>query len=202
MTKEKNLTVKALNLWPTRVWSFEFSEAKDFQENWTANLIDRREIDPEKKPSFSNRQGWNSKKDLFADENFHQLKLFANAAFARVFNEMKLAGNFKFRLEAWANIHDEGGFNYAHVHRNVLLSGCYYMRVPERAGPIVFKDPRPGPLFAGLHGQGINCYGEHKIKPPEGSLLIFPNWLEHSVEVNESDAQRVSIAMNAIAVSK
>jgi hypothetical protein len=32
----------------------------------------------------------------------------------------------------------------------------------------------------------------------EGTLLVFPHWLEHSVELNEANERRYSIAMNAI----
>lgn len=191
---------KALNLWATRIWVFDFDQAKDLREKWLLNLMNRRESDPDKKPSFSNRHGWNSKKEIFHDEDFQSLKIFANAAFSKAFVEMKSLGDFKFRLESWANVHDQGGFNMAHVHRNVLLSGCYYLQVPEKSGPIVFKDPRPGPSLSGFFGAGINSHADFKINPKEGQLIIFPNWLEHFVEINESESQRASIAMNALAV--
>lgn len=35
-----------------------------------------------------------------------------------------------------------------------------------------------------------------KMPPKEGSLLFFPAWMEHSVEQNLSDEERISIAYN------
>jgi hypothetical protein len=159
--KENKMAVKSLNLWPTRVWVFDFEPADQYRDQWCTDLIAKRQNDPHSKPSFSNRQGWNSNKEIFKDQVYAPLKSFAN----------------------------------------VLLSGCYYLKVPDRAGPIVFKEPRPGPNLAGLVGQGVNCMGDVKLKPKEGQLIIFPNWLEHYVEINESEDQRASIAMNALAVA-
>jgi len=196
---EKNR--KVLDLWATRIWVFDFDGATEFREKWLFNLENRRKNDPAKKPAFSNRQGWNSKKDIFRDEIMAPLKKFSNGAFASVFEEMKPISGFKFKLEAWANIHDKGGFNMAHIHRNTLLSGCYYLQLSDKSGPLVFKDPRPGPTLAGFSGQGVNRSQDCKIAPKEGQLIVFPNWLEHYVETNEAEAQRASIAMNAVGVS-
>lgn len=199
---EAKLSPEARDLWPTRIWIFDFPEATALRESWVSDLAKKRSDDPKVKPAFSNREGWNSNKEIFKDAVYAPLKAFANAAFTEAFQQMKPVGNFKFRLEAWANIHDQGGFNHAHIHKNTLLSGCYYLNVPVGAGPIVFKEPRPGAYLSGFSGSGINCSGTFKLKPKEGSLIIFPNWLEHYVEMNEGDAPRASIAMNAVLVGR
>ncbi|WP_405000881.1 putative 2OG-Fe(II) oxygenase [Hydrogenovibrio sp.] len=36
------------------------------------------------------------------------------------------------------------------------------------------------------------------MTPKTGQLVLFPNWLEHSVMPNESNETRVSIPMNAV----
>jgi uncharacterized protein (TIGR02466 family) len=198
---ETKLVSAARDLWPTRIWTFDFSSAESLREGWIADLVKKRESDPKAKPAFSNRQGWNSNKEIFKDEVYAPLKTFANSAFAEAFRQMKPMNDFKFRLEAWANVHDHGGFNQAHFHRNTLLSGCYYLTVPGGAGPIVFKEPRPGANLSGFSGKGINCCDDFKFQPKEGQLIIFPNWLEHYVEINASEASRASIAMNAIPVA-
>ena len=37
---------------------------------------------------------------------------------------------------------------------------------------------------------------EARFRPEEGRMYIFPAWLEHGVEVNRSDTDRVSISFN------
>ena len=42
----------------------------------------------------------------------------------------------------WVNIMPEGGSHTSHIHTNAVISGTYYVTVPEGAGPIVYEDPR------------------------------------------------------------
>jgi ectoine hydroxylase-related dioxygenase (phytanoyl-CoA dioxygenase family) len=39
-----------------------------------------------------------------------------------------------------------------------------------------------------------------KIEPEEGSLIIFPSYLPHSVEPNKHDEERISISFNVLAL--
>ena len=36
------------------------------------------------------------------------------------------------------------------------------------------------------------------IKPLEKQLIVFPSWLPHSVEVNDTDEERISLSFNYI----
>ena len=40
---------------------------------------------------------------------------------------------------------------------------------------------------------------EVRMRPEEGRIYIFPGWMEHGVDVNESERDRVSIAFNVLA---
>lgn len=111
---------------------------------------------------------------------------------------MGVTDGFSFALEAWGNIHDAGGFNEPHIHREAVLSGCFYLHTPIGGGGIVFHDPRPGPLFSRPWGRGVNSLSQVGVQVKPGMLLLFPHWLEHSVEPNQSVESRYSIAMNAI----
>ena len=37
---------------------------------------------------------------------------------------------------------------------------------------------------------------EHYITPKENSLVLFPAWLQHSVDASASDDDRISISFN------
>ena len=41
---------------------------------------------------------------------------------------------------------------------------------------------------------------EVRMRPEEGRIYIFPGWLEHGVEENKSDQDRVSISFNVLAI--
>ncbi len=42
----------------------------------------------------------------------------------------------------------------------------------------------------------------HPYQPQEGTLLLFPSWLPHMVEANQSEERRISIAFNVMLKGK
>lgn len=66
---------------------------------------------------------------------------------------MQLPGAVRFRLEAWLEVHGQGGFNMPHVHANRLLtaaqpgagwsSSLNRTRTPRRALPSASTRSRP-----------------------------------------------------------
>jgi uncharacterized protein (TIGR02466 family) len=191
------MQVTQRDLFPTRVWAFDAPELLEHHERW-AEHIQRWRAETASPSGFSNRMGWNSEKNVFSLEVFEPLKKLVTAAFLHAFKEMQLRGNLQFQLEAWANLHDPGGYNTLHVHPNVLLSGCYYVRAPAGSGAITFRDPRPGVVLTALPGTGVNGRGTAGIEPAEGRLVVFPHWLDHQVEQHTGTEPRIAIAMNAL----
>lgn len=100
--------------------------------------------------------------------------------------------------DCWANINYPGSYNQKHIHFNSMLSGVYYLSVPEKAGRIVFTDPRTQAYIITLPvTQKTGLTSRHiRRTPQEGEFVIFPSWIEHGVEVNESEKERVSVAFN------
>ena len=100
----------------------------------------------------------------------------------------------------WAHPTWPGERTDAHRHIPALLSGVYYVDVPPESGNIVFIDDNPHaayqpPLFPGaenyLGGRSL------EIDAKEGTMLIFPSWLDHKVLRNRSDRRRMSLSFNA-----
>ena len=68
----------------------------------------------------------------------------------------------------------------------------------RESGDILFFDPRKQawvmqPDFSERNQMNSSV---HSISPEAGTLIIFPSWLEHGVEQNLSEADRISIAFN------
>lgn len=188
------------DLFVTRLWTFDLSGLAGHFADWQRFLAVMRASSPSP-AGRSNRHGWNSSKSIFANAEFAPLRQASEAAFAHAFRDMTLPGDVRFRLEAWANIHDPGAYNTAHMHQNVLLSGSFYLEVPEGSGALVLRDPRPGAVLSPFRGAGANNSCNVNIRPKAGILVIFPNWLEHAVETHEGETPRVCIAMNALEAS-
>jgi len=104
----------------------------------------------------------------------------------------------------WININGKGAFNVRHDHPQSHFSGVYYVQCPKDSGEIIFENPHGFTAFDELScykEEFVNNMTQHKaisIKPTEGLLLIFPAHLQHSVAVNESDEERISIGFNVL----
>ena len=105
-------------------------------------------------------------------------------------------------IQVWVNCGYASSYNIPHIHHSSMLSGVLYLKVPDGSGSIVFKDPRPQSTYSALYNNnfsGDTWYLKPlaKIAPFEGQILLFPSWLEHSVESgdNQSDL-RISMPFN------
>ena len=98
----------------------------------------------------------------------------------------------------WANINPTGGLNSPHTHPNNFLSGVYYVELPDDVGQIVFSDPRPQASGILPQVKKWNKYvgNEIKLEIKPGRMVMFPAWLVHSVPVNRSPQERISISFN------
>ena len=105
-------------------------------------------------------------------------------------------------INSWVNINSKGCYNTRHSHAEAanLLSGVYYVTVPENSGAIRFYDPRPSVIHSFADSRYYMPPQIYPIQPKENMLLLFPCWLEHEVGVNDSDEDRISISFNLMRV--
>jgi len=184
------------DLFPTRIWKFDLSSLSAHFPAWRQAVETMRAEQPS--PSGrSNRGGWNSDKTVFARPEFSLLADSVRQSFSYALRQVT-GEEVKVQCEAWVNMHERGSYNAAHVHQGALLSGTFYLTVPEGSGNLVLRDPRPGVMLSPFRGTGVNNARHVQVAPQAGLLVIFPNWLEHEVAPHEADTPRVAIAMNAM----
>ena len=149
----------------------------------------------------TNMHGWHSDNLDSSHKEFNplidELYIMQNEIYQEEWLDKKpILGNL------WANLNPPGAYNRPHIHPNALWSGVYYVKAPENSGKIVFNDPRPGvqinvPVMkAGVTPQHLwkECY----LPPLSGRIIMFPSWLWHCVELNESNDIRISVSFNFI----
>ena len=102
----------------------------------------------------------------------------------------------------WANINYKSGYNKPHIHPNSLFSGVYYVQAEPNCGKIVLYDPRPGiqsNMPVRIKGQPPeHLWREVYLDAKVNRIIMFPSWLWHSVEPNESNNIRISVSFNFI----
>jgi len=101
----------------------------------------------------------------------------------------------------WVNVLAEGGSHTSHLHTNAVLSGTYYVKVPEGSGPIVFEDPRHAMMMAAPPRRSkapreLQTYISET--PAEGTLLLWESWLRHEVPLNRAEGHRISVSFNYV----
>tara|TARA_B100000945_G_scaffold134019_1_gene107006 strand:+ start:180 stop:767 length:588 start_codon:yes stop_codon:yes gene_type:complete len=103
-------------------------------------------------------------------------------------------------ISTWVNINNRGNYNSRHTHSNGInfLSGVYYVTVPKNSGNIVFFDPKSMIFSSAPDGEYYRRSTSEVCEPKENMLLLFPSWLEHEVEQNNTDEDRISISFNLI----
>jgi uncharacterized protein (TIGR02466 family) len=93
----------------------------------------------------------------------------------------------------WMTSYEKNHYAHIHNHSPSDISGCYYVKSNTNDGNIFFLNPNrimsstlvyrtlPDRLF---------------VRPRPGTLILFPGWLDHGVEPNKTDDERVSVAFN------
>ena len=149
----------------------------------------------------TNVNGWHSETNMHEKSEYKPLvnELFRMAH--QIFEEEWLERE-PFLGNMWANINPFGGYNKPHVHPNALFSGVYYVKTPPNCGRLIGQDPRPGIqtcMPTRKKGQPPkHLWRDVHLQPQENRAIIFPAWLWHSVEPNQSNENRISVSFNYI----
>ncbi len=112
---------------------------------------------------------------------------------------------------AWFQIQNQFGFHDIHSHGNCSWSGVYYLQIDEATkrhkhpqlgannGITRFYSPRFD-LLGGAHMDMGNAYlqdSHFDVQPEEGTLIVFPSWLNHKAMPYDGEKDRIIISFNA-----
>ncbi len=186
-------------LFPTPVWTINLDNYKDINEQMYTYIKFNQKND-ETGISRSNVKGWHSKDFNLNEKEPQSFISFILPAIEQVMNDMnweKEKQTAKIN-NMWAIINTGGSANLRHQHGNSTISGAYYVRAPINSGDIVFYDPRPAPVYSHPNILNPNLLNAqvNGINPKEGALILFPSYLDHSVNENQSDEERIVISFN------
>jgi uncharacterized protein (TIGR02466 family) len=110
-----------------------------------------------------------------------------------------LAGG-RLKLDSlWVNLMPNGGNHSGHIHPHSVVSGTYYVSLPEGASKLKLEDPRLTMMMAAP--TRLNDAGQHlqpfvSLTPQESEVILWESWLRHEVVMNRSKAKRISVSFN------
>lgn len=106
----------------------------------------------------------------------------------------------KLRLDSlWVNVMQPGAHHSGHIHPHSVISGTFYVAIPDGAGGISFEDPRLPMLMAAPLRRANADESQQSfvtIQPHVGMLLLWESWLRHGVLPHQGKGQRLSISFN------
>ena len=201
MVNEPALAVantETVPLFPTFVWKTELKPEAYGPMNETIKAKLREATLP--LPTLAPGQKWQTNQELHELQEFRELISYVNASVKGILGFLKITYESFFITGCWANISAKGARHKTHTHPNNFLSGVYYVQAAEGANSITFEDPRPqtyvmapAPTELRLESAGSNI-----MPVKEGMLIVFPAWLPHSVGINKSDRERISVSFNVM----
>ena len=183
----------------TPVWVTKIKDYKETNEkiySYIKNLYDQDKSGVIK----SNIKGWHSNDfNMNEDEPKSFIKL-VSPSIEKALKDMNwdiVNQNVKI-ASMWTIINKGGAANARHSHGGSALSAAYYVRAPKNCGEIVFYDPRPAPVYFHPKNNKPNPLNAtvNSVNPVEGVLVLFPSYLDHSVNENKSDEERIVISFN------
>ena len=186
-------------LFPTPVWTIQLENFNKVNEEMY-NFIKGSQIKDQKGIKKSNNKGWHSKDFNMKEIEPQNFIKNISPSIEKVITDMNWdKENQSIKISnMWAIINTGGSTNSKHQHGNSTLSGAYYVRAPENCGDIVFYDPRPAPVFyypTSVSSNSLNAQ-INSITPKEGALILFPSYIDHSVNENLSNDERIVISFN------
>jgi uncharacterized protein (TIGR02466 family) len=143
-------------------------------------------------------QGWQSVQSLHELEEFWDLVSCVHRVVPGILRFLKVGYDAYEITACWATVLAKGAAHKMHQHPNNFLSGVYYVRTNPGADTINFHDPRNQsgiirPPVVELTAENTD---QVVVKVKDGTMLVFPAYLQHSVDANASDEERVSISFN------
>ena len=190
---------------PTPVWTLQLDDYQSINEQMY-KFIKINQSKDQQGISKSNIKGWHSKDFNMQENEPKNFIKFILPAIEQVITDM----NWEKQKQSinisnmWAIINTGGSANLRHQHGNSTISGAYYVRAPKNSGDIVFYDPRPAPAYTYPIAVNPNLLNAqvNGISPKEGALVLFPSYLDHSVNENLSNEERIVISFNITIQSK
>ena len=193
-----DLNYKVVNIFPSSIHSLGINNFDDYKDQLIQETYQERDEDLIGR-KISNRGGWQSNQINIQECKSKTLKKIIIDSLSGF---TPISENVSMVIEGCKNINAPGDFNVKHDHPRSNLSGVLWIKTPKNSGNLVFTSPQLFNKFQELYNYtdefkyDTKSYMTYYFTPTEGRILLFPSSLEHEVEENKSDEDRISYSFN------
>lgn len=193
------MDLKVLPLFPILLNVIECKNFKSFQSNFIKDI--ENFMNNNEGVTYSNKGGYQS------TPNFHKKE----PLFQKYFDEFEdsinlirpMYSNKKIKVKStWFNVNFPGNYNMLHTHPTSTLTGVWWIKIPENSGTLFLESPFEFTQFKVIDSleprvrQQFGIFESYNFVPEEGTIVLFPSDIKHSVTENNSKEKRISIAFN------
>ena len=189
----------------TPVWVNKINNHENINLELKNFIYKEKENNPEGTKK-SNVNGWHSDDFDLKNENLRNFISEISKNIGGAINDMgwDIESQIVKITNMWSIVNTKHAFNEKHHHGNSGLSAAYYVKAEKNAGDIVFFDPRQANVFHHPASKQVNDMNAQvrSITPEAGTLVLFPSYLEHKVNPNLSESERIVISFNVSLIKK
>ena len=189
----------------TPVWITEINNSENINTELKNFIYKEKEKNP-KGTNKSNVNGWHSEEFDLKNESLKNFISEISKNIGKAIKDMDwdLETQIVKITSMWSIINNKDAFNERHHHGNSALSAAYYVKAEQNAGNIVFYDPRQANVFHHPSSKQVNSVNAQvqSVTPKAGTLVLFPSYLEHKVNPNLSNNERIVISFNVALIRK
>jgi uncharacterized protein (TIGR02466 family) len=187
---------EVIPMFPTLVWKFELH--RQLHESIDASILRALSGLRHDLPPLAPAAAWQSVQTLHEREELRDLVACIERAAQGILRFLSIGASAIEITACWANVLSPGASHKLHSHPNNYLSGVYYVRTYAGGNTIQFHDPRMQtavirPPVTALTADNTD---QVVVGVNNGTLLMFPAYLQHSVDANRSAQERVSVSFN------
>lgn len=98
--------------------------------------------------------------------------------------------------QSWLNWTKAGEFHHKHNHPNSIISGVFYINADDKVDSIEFFNERYDQIA--IEPKQLNVFNAKgaTFQVGTGLVILFPSWLNHSVNIKSGENLRTSLAFN------
>lgn len=176
--------MEQIDLFTIPIFKFKFDKHAELREEFLS-FIKRREalVNNTRRSTL-----------MFTDPNLHKEPIFkpyvefAEQCVAEVMDKIGWNPSFEF-TGMWGTHQQNGGYHHRHLHSNAILAGVYYLEGNLSTPGTTFFNPQQyfNVINPPSNGKPLLFKNAHTLKFEEGTQYIFPAWLTHNTNVNNTD---------------
>ena len=127
-------------------------------------------------------------------EVLEDLFLFLQPKLQEIWTHWGYSNKITKPVRSWVNVHKKTGKTMEHYHNQCPMVVSCYLKAPNKSGNFEYRDPLEYHRWGSPGEPQISLWREVEVETND--IIVFPGWLKHRTQVNQTDEDRVCLTIN------